>query len=65
MTSEDKWKLVVISYREKMGRLEAKLEEQRRERELLEEEMKLWGEEKDRLTKLNNIKFNKINALMH
>lgn len=64
MSNEDKWKMVVISYREKLSKLEAKFHQERRARDLLEETVKLEAEEKARLAQLNNIKFTKINALM-
>ena len=34
-TSEDKWKMVVVSYRDKAARLESKLQAEKRAREVL------------------------------
>lgn len=41
MTIEDKWKMIVINYREKLAKLETKIQEERKTRDLLEETARL------------------------
>ena len=41
MNKEQKWKLIVLSYRDKLGRLEQVVKEERKSKAILEETLKL------------------------